>query len=77
MKTFIHLRAHSDYSLGMSAVKIKELAKKCVEYKFPAICLADHKNLFGALEFSQACIKSGVQPIIGCIVKVEYDKKQL
>ncbi|KIE05968.1 DNA polymerase III subunit alpha [Candidatus Jidaibacter acanthamoeba] len=75
MKTFIHLRAHSDYSLGMSAVKIKELAKKCVEYKFPAICLADHKNLFGALEFSQACIKSGVQPIIGCIVKVEYDKK--
>ncbi len=75
MKTFIHLRAHSDYSLGMSAVKIKELVKKCVEYKFPAICLADHRNLFGSLEFSQTCVKSGVQPIIGCVVKINYDKK--
>jgi DNA polymerase-3 subunit alpha len=33
---------------------------------FPAIALTDTHNLFGSLEFSQACFKAGIQPIIGC-----------
>jgi DNA polymerase III subunit alpha len=32
----------------------------------PAVAITDTGNLFGALEFSQACIAKGVQPIIGC-----------
>ena len=32
----------------------------------PAVAITDTGNLFGALEFSQACIGKGMQPIIGC-----------
>ncbi|HJS87335.1 MAG TPA: DNA polymerase III subunit alpha, partial [Acetobacteraceae bacterium] len=32
----------------------------------PAVAITDTGNLFGALEFSQACAAKGVQPIIGC-----------
>ena len=34
----------------------------------PAAAITDTGNLFGALEFSQACVAKGVQPIIGCQV---------
>ena len=32
----------------------------------PAVAITDTANLFGALEFSQACAGKGIQPIIGC-----------
>ena len=32
----------------------------------PAVAITDTANLFGALEFSQACAAKGIQPIIGC-----------
>ena len=32
----------------------------------PAVAITDTANLFGALEFTQACAAKGVQPIIGC-----------
>ena len=35
------------------------------EMRMPAVAIADSGNLFGALEFSQYCTKSGIQPIIG------------
>ena len=36
----------------------------------PAVAITDTGNLFGALEFSQACVAKGVQPIIGCQVSL-------
>ena len=36
----------------------------------PAVAITDTGNLFGALEFSTACAKAGIQPIIGCQVNV-------
>jgi len=32
----------------------------------PALAITDHGNMFGAIEFYDACMKSGVKPIIGC-----------
>ncbi len=63
---FVHLRVHSAYSLSEGAIKIDELAQSCRSEKMPAVAMTDRNNLFGALEFSQACKKSGVQPILGC-----------
>ncbi|MBT5038756.1 MAG: DNA polymerase III subunit alpha [Rhodospirillaceae bacterium] len=63
---FVHLRVHSAYSLSEGAIKIDELAQLCRSEKMPAVAMTDRNNLFGALEFSQACAKSGVQPILGC-----------
>ena len=63
---FIHLRVHSAYSLSAGAIKVKQLVTLCKESKMPAVAITDTGNLFGALEFAQACIDAGIQPIIGC-----------
>ncbi|MDR1366105.1 MAG: DNA polymerase III subunit alpha [Holosporales bacterium] len=67
---FIHLRAHSAYSLSQGALKIHDLVKLCVDSRMPAVALTDFGNLFGALEFSLECTKNGVQPIIGCALNM-------
>ena len=62
---FVHLRVHTAYSLSEGAIKIDELADLCRTERMPAVAMTDRNNLFGALEFSAACSKSGVQPILG------------
>jgi DNA polymerase-3 subunit alpha len=63
---FVHLRAHSAYSLSAGAIKVKELVGLAKRYAMPALALTDAGNLFGALEFAQAAGEAGIQPIIGC-----------
>ena len=62
---FVHLRVHSAYSLSEGAIHIKDLADLCRHGEMPAMAITDTGNLFGALEFSEAMIPAGVQPIIG------------
>ncbi|UMM63373.1 DNA polymerase III subunit alpha [Aristophania vespae] len=63
---FIHLRNHSAYSLSQGAIRVTDLVALAAKNNMPAVALTDSGNLFGALEFSLACKKSGIQPIIGC-----------
>ena len=67
---FVHLRVHSSYSLSEGAIKADKIAALAREAAMPAVAIADSGNLFGALEFSQACATKGVQPIIGCQVAI-------
>src|SRR5438874_7255063 len=64
--SFVHLHLHTEYSLLDGAVRMKELMKKAVEFKMPAVAVTDHGNLFGAIEFYQEATRAGVKPIIGC-----------
>ncbi|MGK7866806.1 DNA polymerase III subunit alpha [Falsiroseomonas sp. E2-1-a20] len=64
--SFIHLHAHSAYSLSEGAIKAEKLPALARAAGMPAVALTDSGNLFGALEFSQACTGKGVQPILGC-----------
>jgi DNA polymerase-3 subunit alpha len=70
---FIHLRARSAYSLLQSAIQVKDLTKLALKNAMPALGLADSNNLFGALEFSEACAEAGVQPIIGLSLEVREE----
>ncbi len=70
---FVHLRLHSAYSLSEGAIKVKALAKLCETRGMPAVAVTDKGNLFGALEISQTLWDAGVQPIIGCQVRVARD----
>jgi DNA polymerase-3 subunit alpha len=63
---FVHLRAHSAYSLSSGAIKVKELVALARRHAMPALAITDSGNLFGALEFAQAASEAGIQPIIGC-----------
>ena len=67
---FVHLRAHSSYSLSEGAIKADKLAALALADRMPAVAITDTANLFGALEFSQACASKGVQPIVGCQVNL-------
>ncbi len=63
---FVHLHVHSSYSLSEGAIKADKLTVLARDAGMPAVALTDTANLFGALEFSQACSAKGVQPIMGC-----------
>ena len=71
---FVHLRAHTAYSLLEGALRIKELPKLCRAHGMPALAMTDTGNLFGAFEFSQTLAKAGVQPVIGCSLRVDISK---
>lgn len=68
---FIHLRAHTAYSLAEGAIATKQLAKRCDAYDMPAVGITDTANLFGALESSLVLSGAGIQPIIGCQLYIE------
>ena len=62
---FIHLHTHSHYSLLNALPTIDELVDRAKKLNMPALALTDNGNLYGAIEFYQACKKSGIKPIIG------------
>jgi DNA polymerase-3 subunit alpha len=64
--SFVHLHAHSAYSLSEGAIKAEKLPALARAAGMPALALTDTANLFGALEFAQACTSKGIQPIMGC-----------
>src|SRR4051812_26694653 len=68
--SFVHLHLHTEYSLLDGSIRMKEVMKKAVEFKMPAVAVTDHGNLFGAIEFYQEAKLAGVKPIIGCEVYV-------
>ena len=76
---FVHLHLHSQYSLLDGATRFEELFALAKEYDMPAVALTDHGNMFGAIEFYQKAIKSGIKPIIGCEIyvapKSRFEKK--
>jgi DNA polymerase-3 subunit alpha len=74
--TFIHLRTHSAYSLSEGALQIKAMAGLTKDAKMPAVAITDTGNLFGALEFSEAMADKGIQPIIGCTLKVDLAEEK-
>jgi DNA polymerase-3 subunit alpha len=67
---FVHLRVHSAYSLSEGALQLADIVKLCASQAMPAVAVTDTANMFGALEFSAAAKKAGLQPIVGTILNV-------
>src|ERR1051325_64160 len=70
--SFVHLRVKSAYSLLEGAVRPAELAQLARDNAMPAVAVTDVNNLFGAFETSETLAKAGVQPIIGCLLSVDF-----
>jgi len=69
---FVHLHVHSSYSLLEGALTIARLAELAKKDRQPALALTDTDNMFGALEFSEKMAGAGIQPIIGCALRVDF-----
>ncbi|MBI5598990.1 MAG: DNA polymerase III subunit alpha [Deltaproteobacteria bacterium] len=71
---FVHLHLHTQYSLLDGAIRPDKLLEVARAYKMPAVAMTDHGNVFGAIEFYQKAMESGVKPIIGCEIYVAPGK---
>ena len=69
---FVHLHVHSAYSLLKGSIKIAKLAELAKADRQPALALTDTDNMFGALEFSDKMAGSGIQPIVGCELAIDF-----
>ncbi len=69
---FVHLHVHTAYSLSEGALRLSALTDLYQRFKMPAVAMTDTGNLFGGLEFSLACSKAGIQPIIGSSLAVDF-----
>jgi DNA polymerase-3 subunit alpha len=67
---FVHLHLHTQYSLLDGANRLEDLFARAKEFRMPALAITDHGSMFGALDFYQQALKSGIKPIIGCEVYV-------
>ena len=63
---FVHLHNHSEYSLLDGAAPVKKMASLAAELGMKSLALTDHGNMFGILDFYDACVKQGVAPVLGC-----------
>jgi DNA polymerase-3 subunit alpha len=72
--SFVHLHAHSEYSLLDGAARIEAPASnlgvptmfsEARRHGMPAIAVTDHGAMFGALRFLETGRAAGVKPIVG------------
>jgi DNA polymerase-3 subunit alpha len=67
---FVHLHAHSHFTLLESTIPVKGLVKAAKEAGMPAVALTDRGSLLGACEFVSAAKDAGITGIIGCQVNI-------
>src|SRR5215469_1878984 len=77
MPGFVHLHAHSSYSLLEGALTIARLCELAKADRQPALALTDTDNMFGALEFSDKMAGAGIQPIVGCALAVDFGDQEI
>src|SRR5919202_3534662 len=65
MSDFVHLHAHSEYSLLDGLSNIKRLTQRAADLGMDSLALTDHGVMYGAIEFYSAAKKAGIKPIIG------------
>ena len=61
---FVHLHAHTEYSMLDGAARVKDLFAEAARMEMPALAITDHGNLFGAYEFWKAGKAAGVFTVL-------------
>lgn len=72
---FVHLHLHTEYSLLDGACKIDNLIKYCKNNNIDTVCMTDHGNMYGALQFAEKAFVAGIKYIIGCEFYMTKDMK--
>ena len=62
---FVHLHAHSWFSLGHGASCPGDLIAAAAVRGFPALACTDTNGVYGAVEFQRAAVEAGIRPILG------------
>jgi DNA polymerase-3 subunit alpha len=67
---FVPLRIFSAFTMLEGAIDPKDIAKYAKRHGFPAAAVTDRNGLYGAMAFSDAAMKGGIQPVIGTMLCV-------
>jgi DNA polymerase-3 subunit alpha len=62
---FVHLHNHTEYSMLDGAARVDEMILAAKADGQRAIGITDHGNLYGVIDFYEACRRHDVTPIIG------------
>jgi DNA polymerase-3 subunit alpha len=62
---FIHLRAHSEFSITDGILRIKDAVAQAADDAMPALALTDLMNVFGLIKFYVSGRAKGIKPIAG------------
>jgi DNA polymerase-3 subunit alpha len=63
--SFVHLHAHTEFSMLDGAARVGELLDEAARLEMPALAVTDHGNMFGAFEFYKHAKARGIRPLIG------------
>ena len=75
MTDFIHLHLHTEFSLLDGACKIDNLIDHCKNSGIDTVCITDHGNMYGTLQFAEKAQQAGLKYIIGCEFYLTQDIK--
>ncbi len=62
---FVHLHAHSWFSLGQGASSPDQMIAAAIARGFTTLACTDTNGVYGAVEFQRAAEEAGVRPILG------------
>lgn len=71
---FVHLHAHSMYSLSDAMGSPDEIVKHALSLGYDALALTDHNGLYSAIEFYESGKKHGLKTIVGVEINVAPNK---
>lgn len=74
--SFIHLRAHSEFSLVDGLLRVKPWMQRLKELNMPAVALTDESNLFAIVKYYKAAMAAGIKPIFGADLWLENTVKK-
>jgi DNA polymerase-3 subunit alpha len=76
-KPFVHLHAHSQYSVLQATPDIKAMVSKAKAHGMQAIALTDLGNMYGAFKFVREALNHELKPIVGCEFFIADERKKL
>jgi DNA polymerase-3 subunit alpha len=76
-KPFVHLHAHSQFSVLQATPDIKAMVSKAKALGMPAIALTDLGNMYGAFKFVREALNHELKPIVGCEFFIADERKKL
>jgi DNA polymerase III subunit alpha len=76
-KPFVHLHAHSQFSVLQATPDIKSMVEKAKSLNMPAVAITDLGNMYGAFKFVREAINHELKPIVGCEFFIAEERKKL
>ena len=73
---FAHLHVASAYSLRHGASMPAQLVARAVEHGQSSLALTDRDGVYGAVRFVQACVSSGITPVLGVDLALDPPARQ-